>query len=156
MVRANGLLYTFNFRVFFEMKSFIERRCSRMRWWRHANCTFSSSSLLARVPPAAGKDIASFAPSGRRRRYSKQCRNCRQKSFSITWIDRVVHYRNYCEKCANHLGAKSNNLFLFKSFPNNIPYTFLISYEQIKLFRDYFFVIKDTVWSSFIGNFFKG
>ena len=32
----------------------------RMRWWRHANCTFSSSSLLARVPPA-GKDIAAAA-----------------------------------------------------------------------------------------------
>ena len=70
-------------------------------------------------------------------------------------MDRVVvHYRNYGEKCANHLGAKSNNLFLFKSFPNNIPYTFLISYEQIKLFRDYFFVIKKC--AIIIGNFFKG
>ena len=72
-------LCTFNFKVTFEMKSFNECLCGRMRWWRHANCTFSSSSsLLARVPPAAGKDIAAFASSGRRR-YSKQCRTAGKK-----------------------------------------------------------------------------
>ena len=62
------------------------------------------------------------------------------KKFLDHMDRRVVHYRNYGEKCANHLGAKSNNLpliqFLFMSFPTNIPHTFLISYEQIKLFRD--------------------
>ena len=29
-------------------------------------------------------------------------------------MDRVVHYRYYGEKCANHLGAKSNNLPLIQ------------------------------------------
>ena len=31
-------------------------------------------------------------------------------------MDRVVHYRNYGEKCANHLEAKSNNLYHSISF----------------------------------------
>ena len=31
-------------------------------------------------------------------------------------MDRVVHYRNYGKKCANHLGAKSNNLYHSISF----------------------------------------